>query len=70
MTVDTNEMKIDCILIQKMIFIHNALEKGWTVKKRKNKYVFSMNHGGKKEVLLDDYLKRFMVENLDINKII
>ena len=53
-----------------MIFIHNALEKGWAIKKRKNKYVFSKNHKGKKEVLLDDYLKRFMLENLDINKII
>ena len=53
-----------------MIFIYNALEKGWTIKKRKDKYVFSKSHGGKKEVLLDDYLKRFMVENLDINKII
>ena len=62
--------KIDCILLQKMIFIHNALEKGWAIKKRKNKYVFSKNHKGKKEVLLDDYLKRFMLENLDINKII
>tara|TARA_B100000925_G_scaffold144740_1_gene108376 strand:+ start:2769 stop:3140 length:372 start_codon:yes stop_codon:yes gene_type:complete len=70
LNVDTNEMKIDCILLQKMIFIYNALEKGWTVKKRKDKYVFSKSHKGKKEVLLDDYLKRFMVENLDINKII
>jgi len=68
--VDTNEMKIDCILLQKMIFIHNALEKGWTIKKRKDKYVFSKSHGGKKEVLLDAYLKRFLLENLDINKII
>ena len=70
LNVETNEMKIDCILLQKMIFIYNALEKGWTIKKRKDKYVFSKNHGGKKEVLLDDYLKRFMLDNLDINKII
>ena len=70
LNVGANEMKIDCILLQKMKFIYNALEKGWTVKKRKDKYVFSKNHQGKKEVLLDDYLKRFMVENLDINKII
>ena len=70
LNIDTNEMKIDCIILQKMIFIYNALEKGWTIKKRKDKYVFSKNHGGKKEVLLDDYLKRFMLDNLDINKII
>jgi hypothetical protein len=52
-----------------MIFIYNALDKGWAVKKKKNAYIFTKNHEGKKEVLLDAYLKRFMMENLDINKI-
>ena len=67
--IDTNNMKIDCIMLQKMIFIYNALEKGWTIKKKNNAYVFTKNHEGKKEVMLDDYLKRFMLENLDISKI-
>ena len=67
--IDTNNMKIDCILFQKMIFLYNALEKGWSIKKKNNAYVFTKNHEGKKEVLLEDYLKRFMMENLDINKI-
>ena len=61
--------KIDCILLQKMLFIYNALEKGWTIKKKKNLYVFTKNHEGKKEVLLENYLKKFMMENLDINKL-
>ena len=69
LNIDTNNMKIDCILLQKMIFIYNALDKGWTIKKKKNTYVFTKNHEGKKEVLLENYLKRFMMENLDINKI-
>jgi len=67
--IDTNNMKIDCIMLQKMIFIYNALEKGWTIKKKNNAYVFTKNHEGKKEVMLEDYLKRFMLENLDISKI-
>ena len=67
--VNKSELKVDCILLQKMIFIYNALENGWVVKKKKNLYVFTKNHEGKKEVLLDDYLKRFMVDNLDISKI-
>tara|TARA_B100002019_G_scaffold274146_1_gene270831 strand:+ start:20 stop:244 length:225 start_codon:yes stop_codon:yes gene_type:complete len=67
--IDTNDMKIDCIMLQKMIFIYNALEKGWTIKKKNNAYVFTKNHEGKKEVMLEDYLKRFMLENLDISKI-
>ena len=28
LNIDTNNMKIDCILLQKMIFIYNALDKG------------------------------------------
>ena len=67
--IDTNNMKIDCILLQKMIFLYNALDKGWSIKKKKNAYVFTKNHEGKKEVMLDDYLKRFMLDNLDISKI-
>jgi len=67
--VDTNNMKIDCIMLQKMIFLYNALDKGWTVKKKGSAYVFSKNHEGKKEVMLEEYLKRFMLENLDIGKI-
>tara|TARA_B100000035_G_scaffold157816_1_gene134516 strand:+ start:24304 stop:24537 length:234 start_codon:yes stop_codon:yes gene_type:complete len=66
--IETNK-KIDCILLQKMILIYNALDKGWTVKKKKNAYIFTKNHEGKKEVFLDTYLKRFMIDNLDINKI-
>lgn len=67
--IDTNNMKIDCIMLQKMIFIYNALDKGWSVKKKNNVYVFTKNHEGKKEVMLEDYLQSFMQDNLDINKI-
>ena len=64
-----NTINLDTLLIQKMIFIYNALDDGWVVKKKNNLFVFTKNHEGKKEVLLDDYLKRFMEENFDINKI-
>ena len=60
---------LDPLVVQKMTFLYNALENGWTIKKRNNLYVFTKNHEGKKEVLLDDYLKRFMLDNLDISKI-
>jgi hypothetical protein len=48
-----------------MVFIYNALENGWTLNKKKNLYIFNKKHEGKKEVLLDDYLRRFMVKNFD-----
>ena len=53
-----------------MAFLYNALENGWCVKKKDNLYVFTKNHEGKKEVYLDNYLKRFITSNFDINKII
>ena len=67
---NTDDIKnFNFLTIQKMALIYNALEDGWTVKKKENKYIFIKNHKGKKEVYLDDYLKKFMTENLDINKI-
>ena len=67
-------IQINFIQLQKMAFLYNALENGWTIKKKlkqnKQYYIFTKNHEGKKEVYLDNYLKRFMVENLDINQII
>lgn len=61
---------IDPISLHKMAFIYNALENGWSIKKKNNAYVFTKNHEGKKEVYLDNYLKRFMKENFEISKIL
>ena len=61
---------IDPILLHKMAFLYNALENGWCIKKKNNAYVFTKNHEGKKEVYLDNYLKRFMKENFEISKIL
>lgn len=47
----------------KALFILSTLDKGWTVKKRKNKYIFVKKHGEKKEIFAEDFLKRFMEEN-------
>lgn len=57
---------MDSITLQKMIFIYNSLNKGWKVHKRNNSYVFSKKHENKKEVFLDDYLKKFILENYNI----
>lgn len=66
----TENLKIDPIILHKMAFLYNALENGWTIKKNNNAYIFTKNHEGKKEVFLDDYLKGFMKENFDMNKIL
>jgi hypothetical protein len=63
------EHKIDNITLHKMAFIYNALEDGWKVQKKNNLYIFKKTHEGKKEVYLDDYLRRFVTTNFDISKI-
>ena len=68
--INSSNLNINMVQLQKMAFLFNALENGWTIKKKANYYVFSKNHEGKKEVYLDTYLKRFMEENLDLNKIL
>jgi hypothetical protein len=64
-----NNLRVDAIKFQKMLLLYNSIEKGWSVKKRNDSYVFSKNHEGKKEILEDSYLLKFMKTNLDLNKI-
>ena len=67
--LENEDLKIDAIKFQKMLLLFNSIEQGWCVKKRKDSYVFSKNNEGKKEVLEDTYLMKFMKTNLDLNKI-
>ena len=62
--------KINTIQFQKMLLLFNAIEEGWTVKRKNESYVFTKNHENKKEVLQDSYLLKFMKTNLDLNKIV
>lgn len=64
------DIKIDNIKFQKMLFLFNAINDGWSIKKRKDSYIFTKNHEGKKEILLDSYLLTFVKGNFDINKIL
>ena len=49
---------------KKMELFYNALENGWEIKKEKNCYILKKKHEGKKEILADGYLTRFMKEHL------
>lgn len=68
--LENENIKVDAIKFQKMLLLYNSIEHGWSIKKRGDSYVFSKNHEGKKEVLEDAYLLKFMKTNLDLNKII
>jgi len=67
--LENENVKVDVIKFQKMLLLYNSIEQGWSVKKRNDSYVFTKNHEGKKEVLEDSYLMKFMKTNLDFNKI-
>ena len=51
--------------IQKMLFIINALERGWTVKKSQDSYIFTKKHENRKEIFMENYLEKFVGDNLD-----
>jgi len=68
--LENDNVKVDVIKFQKMLLLYNSIEQGWSVKKRNDSYVFTKSLEGKKEVLEESYLKKFMKTNLDLNKII
>ena len=50
--------------LNKMIFIHNAIDNGCSEKKNNNLYIFTKKHENQKELYLDNYLKKFIKENM------
>ena len=72
MNIETisQSLEIDKQKFQKMIFLYNALDGGWSIKKRGNSYIFTKNHEQKKEIFDEKYLSSFMKENFDINKLL
>ena len=67
---DNKQIEIDQIKFQKMVFLYNALDNGWSIKKRNNSYIFSKNHEGKREIFEASYLSIFMKENSNINNLL
>ena len=64
---NNNNISLDHITVQKMVFVFNSLNDGWTVRKiEDNKFEFIKDKGRiKKEILLDEFIKT----NLDINNL-
>jgi hypothetical protein len=68
--VNNDSLEIDKMKFQKMLFLYNALDNGWSIKKRNNSYIFTKNHEGKKEIFDESYLAIFMKDNSNINNIL
>lgn len=68
--IENKNYKIDPMKFQKMLFIYNAIEDGWTLKKKNGCYIFSKKTNNKKEVIKDEYLANFMKTNLELRDFI
>lgn len=53
--------------ISKMVFIFNAIEDGWTVKKKQNSYIFSKHKSKEKQVFTEDFLNKFITKYFNLN---
>ena len=58
---------IDATTFAKMSFVFNAVNDGWSVRKRKDKYVFTRPHDNRKEVFESAYLEAFIKTNMSNN---
>jgi len=54
---------------QKMIFIMNALDQGWSVKKSQDSYIFTKKHENRREIFQENYLENFIIQNATSNDI-
>ena len=48
---------------QKMTFIMNSLDQGWSVKKSNDSYIFTKKHENRREIFQENYLEDFLLSN-------
>lgn len=58
-----SNMKVDRPTFQKMVFLTNALDQGWSIKKSNNNYIFTKKHENRKEIFQENYLETFVASN-------
>lgn len=61
---------MDGLTFQKMVFVFNALNDGWSISKKQDTYIFTKDHEQKKEVWEDNFLDSFLHENFSFQKLI
>jgi hypothetical protein len=59
--------KLEKPTLRKLLFISNALEQGWSVKKQDESYIFTKKHENKREVFKENYLENFLLTNFSNN---
>ena len=72
-TVMNKKVYTEKKLFSKMVFITNALEQGWKVKKMRNKdnkYIFSKKINDTKDVKSESFLELFVNHNMSAENLI
>uniref|UniRef100_A0A6C0J5P6 Uncharacterized protein n=1 Tax=viral metagenome TaxID=1070528 RepID=A0A6C0J5P6_9ZZZZ len=64
-----NSSQVSKPTFQKMLFIINALEQGWAVRKNNDTYIFTKKHENRQEIFQENYLETFVASNLATNVI-
>tara|TARA_Y100000992_G_C21178485_1_gene449499 strand:+ start:280 stop:486 length:207 start_codon:yes stop_codon:yes gene_type:complete len=52
--------------LSKILFIFNAIEDGWHVRKKDNSYIFSKLKSKEKQVFTEDFLNIFLVKYFNL----
>tara|TARA_B110000967_G_scaffold103949_1_gene106615 strand:- start:1370 stop:1588 length:219 start_codon:yes stop_codon:yes gene_type:complete len=58
-----SNIKLDKSTYHRMVFITNALEQGWTIKKKEDSYIFTKKHENRREIFQENYLETFLKNN-------
>tara|TARA_Y100000389_G_scaffold117225_1_gene114417 strand:- start:545 stop:751 length:207 start_codon:yes stop_codon:yes gene_type:complete len=64
--IDISKVNINSKEFSKIIFIYNALEDGWTIKKNNNKYIFSKHKSKEKQIISENFLNIFITKYFKI----
>lgn len=62
-----SESSVDMLQIQKMVFVFNAVLAGWTVRMVDTDMFEFSKDATNQEVNLEEYLRRFVANNLNIS---
>jgi hypothetical protein len=58
-----NNIKLEKSSLRKMLFIMNALDQGWSIKKSNDSYIFTKKHENRREIFQENYLEDFLFSN-------
>ena len=59
----TSNIQIQKNQFKKMLFIMNALDRGWCIKKSQDSYIFTKKHENRREIFQENYLEDFLISN-------